>query len=85
MGFPHLAFSQVHAEENELVVAAVLEEAQRKGLRLVDPFPAWPRRGLPLVAGADLLVRTDPFKDGTDGFFVAVFQKIGSEEIAMDA
>ena len=65
---------QVHPEENELVVAAVLPEAQ--GFELADPFPGWQRRGLPLVSGAEKLVKTDAAEDGTDGFFVAVFQKL---------
>ena len=65
----------VHAAENEEVVAAVLEEASQAGLELVDPFPGWHRRGLPLVTGHELLVRTDPDADGTDGFFVAMFER----------
>lgn len=66
----------VHARENEGVVAAVLPAAAAAGFRLADPFPAWPRRGVPgLVAGAEKLVRVDPDEDGTDGFFVALFVK----------
>eukprot|EP00798_Chlamydomonas_sp_ICE-L_P032148 gene32148-16678_t len=65
----------VYARENENVVAAVLEEAAEKGFELVDPFPAWPRRGEPLFEGAENLIRTDPHLDGTDGFFVAVFER----------
>ena len=58
------------------MVAAVLPEAQKQGFELTDPFPGWRRRGLPLVSGAEKLVRTDAAEDGTDGFFVAVFQKV---------
>jgi putative methyltransferase len=65
----------VHQRENEDVVAAVMLAAAAAGFQLVDPFPAWHRRGLPVVAGAELLVRTDPHQDGTDGFFVAVFER----------
>lgn len=69
----------VWAQENEEVVAAVLPAAAAAGFALVDPFPTWPRRGLPglLPADADAakLVRTDPYLDGTDGFFVAVFER----------
>ncbi|WIA09502.1 hypothetical protein OEZ85_008901 [Tetradesmus obliquus] len=65
----------VHQRENEDVVAAVLPAAAAAGFKLVDPFPAWHRRGLPVVAGAELLVRTDAYQDGTDGFFVAVFER----------
>ena len=67
---------QVHPEENELVVAAVLEEAEFKGFALYDPFPNWKRRGLPLCPGHHLLVRTDPHKDNTDGFFIAAFERM---------
>mmetsp|Transcript_40301 Transcript_40301/g.89498 ORF Transcript_40301/g.89498 Transcript_40301/m.89498 type:complete len:538 (+) Transcript_40301:127-1740(+) len=65
----------LHERENEEVVRAVLPEAADKGFELVDPFPGWHRRGLPLYEGCDKLVRTDPYEDGTDGFFVAVFQR----------
>ena len=45
-------------------------------LLLQDPFPSWHRRGQPgSVDHAERLVRTDATEDGTDGFFVAVFQK----------
>ncbi len=67
----------VHTRENEAVVAAVLPAAEQLGFCLVDPFPRWPRRGLPgTVADAEKLVRTDPSKDGTDGFFLAVFERV---------
>ncbi|GAB4818953.1 hypothetical protein N2152v2_005999 [Parachlorella kessleri] len=67
----------LHKRENEEVVAAVLEQASGAGFQLVDPFPGrWHRRGLAgVVAGAQKLVRTDPEQDGTDGFFVAVFER----------
>jgi putative methyltransferase len=67
----------IHQRENEDVVAAVLPAATAAGFRLVDPFPSWHRRGLPVVEGAELLVRTDAHADGTDGFFVAVFERSG--------
>eukprot|EP00887_Chlorella_sp_A99_P007726 scaffold20.g7726.t1 len=64
----------VHARENEGVVAAVLGEAAAAGWRLEAAIPGWPRRGVAgLVEGAELLARTDPEEDGTDGFFVALF------------
>ena len=65
----------MHPEENELVIAAVLDEAESKGFALYDPFPSWKRRGLPLCPGHNLLVRTDPQEDGTDGFFIAAFER----------
>lgn len=69
----------IHERENEAVVAAVLPAATAAGFHLVDPFPGWHRRG---VCGAltnlelcQRLVRTDAYEDGTDGFFVAVFER----------
>ena len=47
----------IHDVENELVVKAVLEEAQELGFQLVDPFPSWPRRGLPLLPGHHHLIK----------------------------
>ena len=69
----------VHARENEAVVAAVLPAAAALGFALANPFPAWRRRGLPgSVPGAEKLVRVDPLEDATDGFFLAVFQRVGA-------
>jgi 25S rRNA (cytosine2278-C5)-methyltransferase len=69
----------LHAEENEKVVAGVLEDAQSKGFELITALPAWPRRGEPGWGLSDddaaKLVRTDPLEDGTDGFFVALFER----------
>jgi len=47
----------IHDVENELVVKAVLEHAQELGFELIDPFPRWHRRGLPLLPGHQNLVR----------------------------
>ncbi len=45
-------------------------------VRAQDPFSLWHRRGLGgRVEHAERLVRTDAAEDGTDGFFVAVFQR----------
>lgn len=70
----------IHQRENEDVVAAVLPAATAAGFRLVDPFPMWHRRGLPVLEGSELLVRTDAHADGTDGFFVAVFERSGEQQ-----
>ena len=68
----------VHERENEAVVAAVLPNAKRLGFQLVNPFPEWHRRGMAgSVEGAEMLVRVDPYHDETDGFFIAVFQRVG--------
>lgn len=71
----------IHQRENEDVVAAVLPAATAAGFALVDPFPAWHRRGVPVVEGSELLVRTDAHEDGTDGFFVAVFERNTSSKV----
>jgi len=56
--------------------AQVLPEAAAAGFALADALPAWPRRGRPgALAGAERLVRVDPDLDGTDGFFVTVFER----------
>ena len=47
----------IHEQENELVVKAVLEQADELGFKLVDPFPSWKRRGLPLLPGHETLIR----------------------------
>ncbi|KAK9806991.1 hypothetical protein WJX72_009771 [[Myrmecia] bisecta] len=65
----------VYVRENEAVVKACLPFARQRGFSLVAPFPSWPRRGLPVLSEASCLVRTDPVLDGTDGFFVAVFER----------
>lgn len=76
-GLQRLVYStcSLHAEENELVVKAVLPEAQVSGFQLVAPeaLQAWPCRGLPVVEGAECLVRTHPEEHRTDGFFLALF------------
>jgi putative methyltransferase len=77
----------VHAAENEGVVAAVLADTAvaARGWALARALPAWPRRGA-VVAGAlgaddaSRVARADPDIDGTDGFFVAVFERRGAEE-----
>ncbi len=54
----------------------MLPEAAAAGFALAHALPAWPRRGRPgALAGAERLVRVDPDLDGTDGFFVAVFER----------
>lgn len=65
----------IHQRENEDVVSRVLPVAEQLGFRVVDPFPRWHRRGLPVTEGSEKLVRVDPYMDGTDGFFVAVFER----------
>lgn len=64
-----------HDEENELVVKYVLEK--NKKFRIVpDIFPSWTRRGNPIIAESQHVIRTFPEDDKTIGFFVALFERI---------
>uniref|UniRef100_A0A0A0L2U2 SAM-dependent MTase RsmB/NOP-type domain-containing protein n=1 Tax=Cucumis sativus TaxID=3659 RepID=A0A0A0L2U2_CUCSA len=64
----------IHQIENEDVVQSVLPLAESRGFQLDTPFPRWQRRGLPVFAGANHLLRTDPVED-KEGFFIALFKK----------
>ena len=68
----------VHFEENEEVVANILRK--QDGWKLDMALPQWPRRGIVREGGlseteAEMVVRTDPNHDETNGFFVACFIK----------
>ena len=92
MSFPRvkkLVYStcSVYCEENERVVARAMDEGRKRGFELVSCIPSWPRRGivetdakdaLP-VEDAEKVLRIDPLVDGTDGFFVASWQRIEME------
>ncbi|KAJ2747662.1 hypothetical protein GGI20_000311 [Coemansia sp. BCRC 34301] len=87
-GVKRISYStcSVHAEENEAVVARVLEGQCEFGLAGADQvIPTWHRRGLE-TAGltkeqAACMVRTMP-EDGTNGFFVAGFVRQQPADIA---
>lgn len=66
----------VHPAEDEVVVAAALREpaVQRAGWRLAPALRSWPCRGLPLLPGAEMLVRAGP-EVQSNGFFVARFER----------
>ncbi|KAL0545487.1 hypothetical protein IC582_015372 [Cucumis melo] len=64
----------IHQIENEDVVQSLLPLAESHGFQLDTPFPQWQRRGLPVFAGANHLLRTDPVED-KEGFFIALFKK----------
>lgn len=67
----------IHAQENEGVVARVLPRAHELGYQLATALPSWPRRGLPdACEHSDRLLRVDPEHDLTDGFFIALFERI---------
>lgn len=65
----------VYLEENEGVVAAVLPTAEAAGFSLMHALPQWHRRGAGSFSWAQKVVRVHPTIDGTDGFFVAVFER----------
>ena len=71
----------IYHDENEGVVAQVLGHAKSHGFVLVEALPAWPRRGIESKSeGLDIglakrVIRIDPVEDGTDGFFVAMFER----------
>ncbi|KAJ2015538.1 hypothetical protein GGI14_004213 [Coemansia sp. S680] len=87
-GVKRISYStcSVHAEENEGVVARVLQSQSEFGLAGADQvIPTWHRRGLE-TAGltkeqAACVVRTMP-EDGTNGFFVAGFVRQQPADIA---
>ena len=71
----------LYTEENESVVQLVLSNGA-EDWELVAPkcLRDWKRRGIPTKDGltsaqANCLIRVDPFKDATNGFFVACFQR----------
>ncbi|CAF2036365.1 BnaA09g04380D [Brassica napus] len=64
----------IHQIENEDVVSSVLPLASSLGFELGTPFPQWQRRGLPVLAGSEHLLRMDPEED-KEGFFIALFTK----------
>ncbi|KAF2595518.1 hypothetical protein F2Q68_00012204 [Brassica cretica] len=64
----------IHQIENEDVVSSLLPLASSLGFTLATPFPQWQRRGLPVFAGSEHLLRMDPVED-KEGFFIALFTK----------
>jgi putative methyltransferase len=65
----------INIRENETVVASVLAQAERLGFALEKALPQWPRRGYPLFEGCEKMVRVNPNKDKTEGFFLALFTR----------
>ncbi|KAL1519736.1 hypothetical protein AB1Y20_023244 [Prymnesium parvum] len=68
----------VHRQENEDVVAQVLE-LQRGGWKLVRCLPEWPTRGLSAAPHGELCVRASE-QDETHGFFVARFERVAASD-----
>ncbi|KAI0833286.1 S-adenosyl-L-methionine-dependent methyltransferase [Trametes gibbosa] len=78
----------VHAIENEHVVREAIktEEATKGRFRLghrKEVLPSWHRRGIPEEmddpADAESVIRCSPGEDATNGFFVSLFVRTGSE------
>jgi 25S rRNA (cytosine2278-C5)-methyltransferase len=79
----------VWGEENEGVVASILAERRVLGRwRLIRALPKWETRGMGwpglTAAESDCLLRADPDRDETQGFFVALFQRTDSSWISND-
>lgn len=64
----------VHEEENEGVVAEILQAVPEFGL-VENPLPTWTRRGMDTYPFGEHLIRADPVQDGMHGFFVALFER----------
>eukprot|EP00026_Physarum_polycephalum_P003851 Phypoly_transcript_03867.p1 GENE.Phypoly_transcript_03867~~Phypoly_transcript_03867.p1 ORF type:complete len:403 (+),score=90.95 Phypoly_transcript_03867:1084-2292(+) len=69
----------INEVENEDVVKRVLAKEGSRW-KLAKAVPEWHRRGLPVMEGADMLLRTQYETDHTMGFFVAKFEKIQPNE-----
>ena len=66
----------IHIEENEDVVAEMVGTPEiNEKFKLIDPLSCWSHRGLPTYDFAEKVIRAEPEKDLTNGFFVALFQK----------
>lgn len=74
----------VHQRENEDVVRSVLDFASSKGFHLGYPIPQWQQRGLPVLEGAENLLRVEPSEE-MDGFFVALFERSPESLLGMES
>ncbi|GFR01145.1 hypothetical protein TNCT_660271 [Trichonephila clavata] len=67
-------------EENEYVVHEVLESFKQI-FKLVRVMPNWPVRGMEEYKFGKFCLRANPEETLTNGFFVAMFERMTSEEI----
>ncbi|GMR36895.1 hypothetical protein PMAYCL1PPCAC_07090, partial [Pristionchus mayeri] len=69
----------VHETENELVVAELLKDVPH--FRVVEGvLPEWKERGKETYEFGRHCLRADPSKTATNGFFVAVFERVEESE-----
>ncbi|KHJ92734.1 hypothetical protein OESDEN_07372 [Oesophagostomum dentatum] len=72
----------VHEEENEQVVDEILLDTYvRQHFRLCSVLPNWTHRGLDTYDFGKDCLRADPVKTLTNGFFVAMFERISESSI----
>ena len=83
LSFPNVEYvlystCSLHKEENEDVIASVLEELSTadRSVEVVDVLPHWPRRGIehPTLSKSETgkMVRVNPYEDNASGFFLAL-------------
>ena len=72
----------VHAQENEQVIAQVLDEFDEWTVHAPVCLQQWHRRGQATEGlskeQTDAMIRVDPYLDGTNGFFVCCLERNGS-------
>lgn len=69
----------IHEEENEYVVHEALK-AFSGSFKLIPAMPEWSHRGSEKFEFGKLCLRTDPKVHLTNGFFVAVFERISYDD-----
>lgn len=69
----------IHEEENEYVVHEALK-AFSGAFKLIPAMPEWSHRGSEKFEFGKLCLRTDPKVHLTNGFFVAVFERISYDD-----
>uniref|UniRef100_A0A0N4ZP41 SAM_MT_RSMB_NOP domain-containing protein n=1 Tax=Parastrongyloides trichosuri TaxID=131310 RepID=A0A0N4ZP41_PARTI len=82
MGLPKLkkivySTCSIHEIENECVIEEIMKDENIKNtFRLVNALPSWKERGLNKYDFGSKCLRCNPTTSKTNGFFVAVFERI---------